>query len=60
MNDTIFILPKLIYNVCLKFHVKTRYGWGARGGKKKKKDEERLAGKPNDLSSSILLQNKFL
>jgi hypothetical protein len=23
-------------DICLKFHVKTPYGWAARGGKKKK------------------------
>jgi hypothetical protein len=37
MNDAISSSPP---NWMLKFHVKTRYGWGARGGNKKKKDHE--------------------
>jgi hypothetical protein len=58
MNDTIFILSaKQIYIVCLKFHVKTPYGWGARGGNKNKKKitsknnslpRQRHAGNPNN------------
>jgi hypothetical protein len=37
MNDAIFILStKLMF-----IHVKTAYGWGARGGKKKKKKKKK-------------------
>jgi hypothetical protein len=32
VNDTIFIRSTLPTNICAKFHVKTPYRWGARGG----------------------------
>jgi hypothetical protein len=28
-------------DICAKFHVKTLYGWGARGGNKKKKKKKK-------------------
>jgi hypothetical protein len=38
MNDAIFLYQT---DICLKFHVKTPYGWRARGDKKKKKKKKK-------------------